>query len=290
MSYFGLLSLFVLAFTSAPPAEAAQDECTVSVDCMEIGCNVSLWVACTCSVGPKRCTACTCSTPGCTQDGACCCTDADGTRCTTVSCGRDFGSSAGAVTGESTADRSPYVTDVQLPVSNGEIQPGQFKLHNPSNRGLIAYEIWWDIETPEGLFRFGDWADQWVSGTPLLSPNGEMTITTDMDVSVRSHSRKINRVTPTVAYAEYEDGTWRGTQASIDRFRAFRAAIASTMLALRTAYNNGGEDAFLQALRVEGREEIGQRAAKVRLREIHRQAGLTAALSEIARVTSRARL
>jgi hypothetical protein len=178
----------------------------------------------------------------------------------------------------------PSIRDASAVVVNGGVESMRYGLFNSSNSSLIAVEIWWDVYTAEGVGHLVSREDNWVTKIAILPPGSFET--RPYDGFIKSRSGKITRIVAQVEYAEFADGRKIGDKSTLAAFAAERSQFRTTIQSLQQVYWERGAEGFVAALARQTKDTIPQRAAKARLREIHRTEGLPAALSEVARILS----
>lgn len=192
-------------------------DCIAEIDCVT-QCNTSYYLSCKCYTGPKKCRECTCTSPTCSEIGACCCTRQDGSQsCTQVDrCG---GGWLASFPGDGEVDREKPVVAVNRP-GMPELSrlnfawpekgagSGSCAIRNPRNSGLVAIEISWYFETTAGIVRVTTFADSWIAGTSWFPATFTMQETFGAYVGARAGA--LQRVIAVVSYAEFQDGARMG--------------------------------------------------------------------------------
>ncbi len=257
-------------------------------------CNTSYYLSCKCYTGPKKCQECTCTSPTCSEMGACCCTRQDGSQsCTQV--GRCGGGWLASLEGEWEVDREKPVVVVNRPGmpelsrltfawSEKGAGSGSYAIRNPRNSGLIAIEISWYFETTTGTVRVTTFADRWIAGTSWLPATLTMQETFDAYVGARTGA--VQRLIAVVSYAEFQDGARMGDSVRESLFSRRRQEIREAYAGLRSAFNAGGIEGLTEALKPAPRQNASERAAGIRLRQILSDQGLEAVLADISRLLS----
>lgn len=268
-------------------------DCIAEIDCFT-QCNTSYYLSCKCYTGPKKCQECTCTSPTCSEMGACCCTRQDGSQsCTQVDrCG---GGWLASLPGEWEVDREKPVVAVNRPGmpelsrlnfawSEKGAGSGSYAIRNPRNSGLVAIEISWYFETMAGAVRVTTFADSWIAGTSWLPATLTMQETFDAYVGARAGA--VQRLIAVVSYAEFQDGARMGDPEREGVFSRRRREIREAYEKLRSAFNAGGLEGLTEALKATPRQTPAEQAARIRLRQILSDQGLEAVLADMSRVLS----
>lgn len=268
-------------------------DCIAEIDCFT-QCNTSYYLSCKCYTGPKKCQECTCTSPTCSEMGACCCTRQDGSQsCTQVDrCG---GGWLASLPGDWEVDRDKPVVAVNRPGmpelsrlnfawSEKGAGSGSYAIRNPRNSGLVAIEISWYFETTAGIVRVTTFADSWIAGTSSLPAT--LTAEETFDAYVGARSGALQRITAVVSYAEFQDGARMGDPEREGVFSRRRREIREAYEKLRSAFNAGGLEGLTEALKSTPRQTPAEQAARIRLRQILSDQGLEAVLADISRVLS----
>jgi hypothetical protein len=98
---------------------------------------------------------------------------------------------------------------LQIDLRDDGIHGGSYVLRNNSGAGLVTLVTSWSFEGKSGVAHATDVIDLWASDAAFLAPGSEAP--EDLRFLVLPHSGEvIGRVTGTVLYAEFDDGTRSG--------------------------------------------------------------------------------
>jgi hypothetical protein len=183
--------------------------------------------------------------------------------------------------------------DIPLRIANFQFDPSpsgmtafHYDVQNASGQGLVAVEVRWQTQSgdhPSTDITNQD--DRWLTG--LLASNGSARFQVTNVPSPAT--QPLTRLTGTIAYAEFEDGTRLGTDAAkvgLKITQERKATVAAYGKLLET-FNTGGAEALAQALKKQDATQgldAATQAATAHLLGLLADQGVDAVVLELQRV------
>ena len=162
-----------------------------------------------------------------------------------------------------------------------------YDVQNLSGQGLVAVEVRWQTQSrdhPRADFTNQD--DRWLTGLLASNDSARFQVT---NVSSPA-TQPLTRLTGTIAYAEFEDGTRLGTDGAAvgQKIKQERKATLAGYGKLLETFNIGGGEALKQALKQQAAapaRDPATQAATAHLLGLLADQGVDAVVLELQRVS-----
>ena len=180
-----------------------------------------------------------------------------------------------------------HIVNFRFDPSPGGMLAFHYDVQNASGQGLVALEVRWQAYSGDTATNdVANRDDRWLSGMVPVGGSARFQVTNVPS----SAAQPVNRLTGTIAYAEFEDGTRVGTKvARVGRqiTRGRKTTVAAYQKLLDT-FNTDGPDALVQALKQQNAtsgQDAATQAATAHLVGLLADQGVDAVVLELRRVS-----